>query len=736
MLTFLKSRIRSFIHTNPLRHLSTALDTQGWFGERYVMEDNTQVVLYTDDPVIFPGYMPRRTFEGEAQKEPVKISLVITCRNEQATARQLFAGLGHQTRLPDEIVVVDTGSSDGTLELLHQLTESFARPVRVLHEDGANIARGRNAGIHAASYTIIAVTDFGCSPRRDWLEKLIAPFEIDPQTQVSAGRYEPVDSRGNPAYWPVRVGLEGIDPQKYLPPAVSIAFTRQAWEQVGGFPEWLSLTGEDTYFDLELKRVTGYWAFVPDALVNWEIPTGRDAALEKIHRWSIGNGEVGMNVRSYRRLVAKLGFVYGVPMGALLLFGVALITGATIASLLGFGLLGIWVTLLSIQALKRGGFMHMLFELAANQAQLLGFLAGARNRKVVDQRRLAYLKGCFLMLCGVPIDDSGGGSRGAQIALELIRRQYLVVYLSLFPSYESKNLDLKIRHPNLRAYPLRQFSFDRFYRTWEPVKQDKPMVAILQPPLKDYLPLLDILKSRNLPVIYDLIDDWQTSLGGDWYSHTTEQAIIERADKLVATAPVLKERLERISQREVALLPNAVNLRLFDARRVFKRPKDLQMLEWRIIYIGALWGGWFDWELLAQAARRFSDAAVTVIGDYRGQSPLQEPNIHFLGLKSQCDLPSYLAHSDVAIIPFKVNPVTLATSPLKVFEYLAMRKPVVVTELPLLKNLPFVLCSSNQEDFLRNIEHARGLKPGGEALERFLQENSWQARVDRFVDII
>jgi glycosyltransferase involved in cell wall biosynthesis len=56
-------------------------------------------------------------------------------------------------------------------------------------------------------------------------------------------------------------------------------------------------------------------------------------------------------------------------------------------------------------------------------------------------------------------------------------------------------------------------------------------------------------------------------------------------------------------------------------------------------------------------------------------------NIHFLGLKKQIDLPSYLYYSDYAILPFKTDEIGKYVSPLKLFEYIAMNKPVISTML-------------------------------------------------------
>ncbi|MGH8925030.1 MAG: glycosyltransferase, partial [Acidimicrobiia bacterium] len=71
-----------------------------------------------------------------------------------------------------------------------------------------------------------------------------------------------------------------------------------------------------------------------------------------------------------------------------------------------------------------------------------------------------------------------------------------------------------------------------------------------------------------------------------------------------------------------------------------------------------------------------TDPALVLIGDRPAKRPLLPDNVYLLGLKPQTDLAAYLAHTEVALIPFTVNETTHAVSPLKVFEYLAMGVPV------------------------------------------------------------
>ena len=103
-------------------------------------------------------------------------------------------------------------------------------------------------------------------------------------------------------------------------------------------------------------------------------------------------------------------------------------------------------------------------------------------------------------------------------------------------------------------------------------------------------------------------------------------------------------------------------------------------------YYGAL-ARWFDYELLETTARRRPDWNFLLIGpDYDGslrRAPaLACPNVAWIGPRPYASLPAYLRVFDVATIPFRLGPITMATSPLKLYEYFAGGRPVVTTPLP------------------------------------------------------
>ena len=123
--------------------------------------------------------------------------------------------------------------------------------------------------------------------------------------------------------------------------------------------------------------------------------------------------------------------------------------------------------------------------------------------------------------------------------------------------------------------------------------------------------------------------------------------------------------------------------------------------------------------------------ACRLIGDYAGQCPYPPPaNMRFLGLKAQAALPAYLAHADVALIPFVVSRLTQAVSPLKVFEYLAMGVPVVSTPLVELRGMPHVHLAEGPAAFAAAVGRAAAEPRDEAALSAFARANGWEARVD------
>ncbi len=223
------------------------------------------------------------------------VSVITTVRNEERALPLLLADLARQSVQPLEIVLVDGGSTDGTLAVI----EGFRReglPLRVIEAPGANISRGRNLAIEAARGTIIAATDAGVRLAPDWLAQLTGPFFTgDSPPDVVSGFFAPDTSTTFEKAMGATVlpQLADIKPDSFLPSSRSVAFKRDAWRQVGGYPEWLDYC-EDLVFDLALKEAGNRFQFAPQALALFRPRGDMRSFFRQYYRYARGDGKAGL----------------------------------------------------------------------------------------------------------------------------------------------------------------------------------------------------------------------------------------------------------------------------------------------------------------------------------------------------------------------------------------------------------------------------------------------------------
>ena len=243
------------------------------------------------------------------------ISVITTVLNEAKTIDAFLRSLLDQSRTPDEIIICDAGSDDGTVGIIRRYIQE-GYPARLIIEKRANRSRGRNLAIEEAKGEIIASIDAGCVANMDWLSKLVAPFESDDPPDVSSGYYQPeADSAFEEAIAVATVpdAIE-VDPESFLPSSRSVAFRRDAWERVGGYPEYANYA-EDTEFDLRLRAAGYRFRFVPDAVVRWRVRSTLWDVFRQFFRYARSDGEVGHWFGHYAK--AFIGLAALILLGAL-----------------------------------------------------------------------------------------------------------------------------------------------------------------------------------------------------------------------------------------------------------------------------------------------------------------------------------------------------------------------------------------------------------------------------------
>ena len=328
--------------------------------------------------------------------------------------------------------------------------------------------------------------------------------------------------------------------------------------------------------------------------------------------------------------------------------------------------------------------------------------------------------GTVRILSLVPPGDTGGGSRPAQIGAELHRRGFTIEWRWALPIFPWPRL----RRPAVAGVDARHVDDP----PGPPTTADLVLLHAPHPRLC----ALARAGSRTGPVVYDSIDVWDGPLGAGWYDRAEEDRAVADADLLIASARVLRDEIETRSRRPVHLLRNAVDPATFTPTAAADllptgRPT--------VIYVGALWGPWVDLSLVETLSRRCPRATIHLIGPPGDRALPAAPNVHVNGPRPRPEIPGLLAAADVAIVPFAPGRLSAAVSPLKVFEYLAMARPVVSTRLPELEGVPGVTLVDDAEGFARAVECAARQPFPHAAVRAFLQDHTWSRRVDLLLEL-
>lgn len=225
------------------------------------------------------------------------VSLVVTVLNEAGSIRELLDSVCAQTRAPDEVVLVDGGSRDGTVALAQGFADRL--PLQVLTCTGANISAGRNRGIERATGVLVAVTDAGVRLDPAWLERITEPLEAG-RAEVASGFFvsEPRTVFERTLGAATLPSAREVDRDRFLPSSRSAAFRKDSWQTAGGYPEWLDYC-EDLVFDLRLRALGYRFEFVPDAIVYFRPRKDLKAFFVQYFRYARGDGKAALFGRRY-----------------------------------------------------------------------------------------------------------------------------------------------------------------------------------------------------------------------------------------------------------------------------------------------------------------------------------------------------------------------------------------------------------------------------------------------------
>ncbi len=343
----------------------------------------------------------------------------------------------------------------------------------------------------------------------------------------------------------------------------------------------------------------------------------------------------------------------------------------------------------------------------------------------------------LVIFSGVPFDDVGGGQRCAQLTRAALRTGRQVLYVYAYPKYDfskRSNVISKVSISNLTHKHIKDLNIREFLKF---IHENSTVIFEMPHPL--FVKCLEIARVRGIRTVFELIDDWSTVLGGDWFDQGVFEKFVSHADIVTGTSQLLVNKLNRLGRKDAVYLPNAANEYIFNKNIVHKRPADVPVSS-VALYIGSLYGEWFGWEYIQKAAKENPEIHFCLIGNKPATIALRfSDNVHFLGEKKIEELPAYLYSADFCLLPFKPSTLSDAVSPIKVFEYLFMAKPVVSSKMAEVNRFPYLYIAQDAGEYARlckDIHNQRAPNNISEStIDQFIFRNSWFSRLQTVMGI-
>lgn len=315
----------------------------------------------------------------------MKTSLIITVLNEEKSIEAFLDSVLMQSQLPNELIIVDGGSSDKTNERFMNYKSRFNKKkieAQFIIKKG-NRSVGRNEAIKNASGEIILISDAGCILDNNWVNALYKPFN-DSNTDVVAGYYKgkakTIFQKCLIPY--VLVMPDRVDPENFLPATRSMAIRKSVWKDVGGFPEKFS-HNEDYVFALMLTRKKIKILFTDKAIVFWIPRSLPKSAFVMFFRFAFGDAEA--QVVRKKVIILFLRYVVGVLLIVAVYSSKSLVLFLLLlASLLVYSIWSVVKNYKYVTDLRAIGilpFLQFLSDIAVISGTILGSIRSWHTQK-------------------------------------------------------------------------------------------------------------------------------------------------------------------------------------------------------------------------------------------------------------------------------------------------------------------------------------------------------------------
>lgn len=342
--------------------------------------------------------------------------------------------------------------------------------------------------------------------------------------------------------------------------------------------------------------------------------------------------------------------------------------------------------------------------------------------------------------------------RPQHISLNLSKQKCLVFYE--VTHFTDKIRDIKEEKENLILINLENKSVQKIlFNKLQNIEKQK-YVQIYSTDWNMKVTELKQYIKNGYKIIYEYIDEINPILSGtkEIPLNIKEKYEYILQDKenvyVVVTADKLREDIEQKRGTEKLVFAcNGVDYEHYqNIDKDYEFDKEFQQIldEKKPIigYYGAF-ASWFDYEMIRNLAIKRPKYNIVLIGtkydETLEKSNIEKlKNVHFLGAKEYKILKNYANKFDVCTVPFVINDITKATSPLKIFEYMALGKPIVTTAMDECKKYRSIFIANNNEEFIKLIDETVEIskeknKEYYEILRKEALENTWENKVKEII---
>lgn len=307
-----------------------------------------------------------------------KVTFIATIFNEEKTLSRLLDSLLNQTRFPEEVIIIDGGSTDTTSEIFQKYQSLFKEKKITFHFaiKKGNRSVGRNEAIRKATNEIILISDAGCELDKKWIEEMGNSFQ-DTSVEVVAGYYKGKHTTPfQEALIPFALVMpDRVDPSTFLPATRSMGIKKSVWEKVKGFPEKYS-HNEDYVFAHALRDEGVKIVFNRNAIVYWYPRNSLKQAFIMFWRFAYGDAESGI----LRRKVILLFVRY--VLGGIFFLGVLFSLFSPLLLLLCITFYSVWALLKNKRYVSsfESQMWLIIIQYTADFAVLSGTIGGTIKR--------------------------------------------------------------------------------------------------------------------------------------------------------------------------------------------------------------------------------------------------------------------------------------------------------------------------------------------------------------------